>query len=371
MAKTGGTERMITEKANYLSEHYRYDVTIITCFQRANEENSFPLSKMVNQINLEIPFFSQYKYKYPKRLWVKWQMNRLLRKSINKAVKQIDPDVLIGVSRFEANYVSTLKCRAKKVIECHESRYNTIFDATENRSIIKRFFIKMYSYTYFRTVERHADVIVTLTEGDRMLWKRARHVEVIPNFSTIPTIRYSDCTAKRVIAVGRLAWEKGFERLIEAWSIVSAIHADWRLDIFGQGKMHDTLQSLIKNSHARNVIIHDPTTDIGQEYAASSICAVTSRYEGFSLVLIEAMKHGVPCVAFDCPFGPKSIINNGYDGFLVKDGETRLFAEKLCSLIEHEDLRKQFSQAAIEKSDKYGVDNIMSKWKNLFLQLHT
>lgn len=371
MAKTGGTERMITEKANYLSERYGYDVTIITCFQRANEENSFPLSKMINQINLEIPFFSQYKYKYPKRLWVKWQMNRLLRKSINKAVKQADPDVLIGVSRFEANYVSTMKCRAKKIIECHESRYNTIFDASDNRSAIKRFFMKVYNYSYFRTVERHADAIVTLTEGDRILWKRARRIEVIPNFSTIPISRYSDCTAKRVISVGRLAWEKGFERLIEAWSIVSAKHADWHLDIFGQGKMHDSLQSLIKTCHARNVIIHDPTTNISQEYAASSICAVTSRYEGFSLVLLEAMRHGVPCVAFDCPFGPRSIINNGYDGFLVENGDTRLFTEKICNLIEHEDLRKQCSRAAIEKSSKYGVDNVMSKWNNLFLQLHT
>ena len=366
LAKTGGKERMITEKANYLSERYGYDVTIITCFQRANEENCFPLSKMINQINLEIPFFSQYKYKYPKRLWVKWQMNRLLRKSINKAVKQVEPDVLIGVSRFQANYISTLKCRAKKVIECHESRYNTIFDATDNRSVIKRFFMKIYRYTYFRTVERHADTVVTLTEGDGRLWKRARHLEVIPNFSTIQVSSYSDCTAKRVIAVGRLAWEKGFERLIEAWSIVSARHAVWRLDIFGQGKMHDTLQSLIKICHARNVIIHDPTTDISLEYAASSICAVTSRYEGFSLVLIEAMKHGVPCVAFDCPFGPKSIINNGYDGFLVKDGETRLFAERLCRLIEEEDLRKQFSKRAIEKASTFDVNIIMDKWKDLF-----
>lgn len=366
MAKTGGTERMITEKVNYLSEHYGYDVTIITCFQRDNEENCFPLSKMINQINLEIPFFSQYKYKYPKRLWVKWQMNRLLRKSINKAVKQVDPDVLIGVSRFEANYISTLKCRAKKVIECHESRYNTIFDATDNRSVIKKSFMKIYSYTYFRTIERNADAIVTLTEGDKKLWKRARRVEVIPNFSTIPINCYSDCTAKRVIAVGRLAWEKGFERLIEAWGIVSARHADWRLDIFGHGKMHDALQSLIKSCHARNVIIHDPTTDISKEYAASSICAVTSRYEGFSLVLLEAMLHGVPCVAFNCPFGPGSIINDAINGFLVHDGEIRIFADRLCRLIEDENLRRQFSKAAIEKAKTYDIDIIMNKWKDLF-----
>ena len=98
MAKAGGTERMITEKANYLAKHYGYSVTIISCFQLTNEKNVFPLSEKVRQINLAIPFFSQYKYRYPKRLWAKWKMNKLLKKSINESVKNVDPDIIIGVS---------------------------------------------------------------------------------------------------------------------------------------------------------------------------------------------------------------------------------------------------------------------------------
>jgi hypothetical protein len=122
---------MITEKVNYLSERLGYDITIITCFQLSNEDNHFNASNKIKQINLEIPFFSQYRHQYPKRLWVKWKMNRLLRKSIQRAVTQIDPDILIGVSRFEANYISSLKCRAKKIIECHEARYNTRYDGAD------------------------------------------------------------------------------------------------------------------------------------------------------------------------------------------------------------------------------------------------
>ena len=114
LATTGGTEKMIIEKANYLAEHFGYDVTIITCFQRKNENNFFYTSKKVKQIYLEIPYFSQYKYSYPKRLWTKWKVNRLLRQSIYRSVKQEDPDILIGILRFKANFVSTIKCRAKK-----------------------------------------------------------------------------------------------------------------------------------------------------------------------------------------------------------------------------------------------------------------
>ena len=126
MATKGGTERMITEKANYFSEHLGYDVTLINCFQHSDEANFYLLSSKVKQIFLEIPYFSQYKYKYPKRLWVRWQTNRLLEKNISQAVKDVDPDILIGVSRFKANYISKLKCRAKKTIECHVVRQSTI-----------------------------------------------------------------------------------------------------------------------------------------------------------------------------------------------------------------------------------------------------
>ena len=369
MAKTGGTERMITEKANYFSEHYGFDVTIITCFQHDNEENVFPLSKKVKQINLDIPFFSQYKYKYPKRLWVKWQMNRLLKKSIKQFVEQVDPDILIGVSRFKADFINSIKCRGKKIIECHESRYNTIYDASEKRSILSRLFINIYRISYLKTIERKSDAVITLTEGDRKLWEKAKSTEVIPNFSTMSINQHSDCTSKRVIAVGRLAWEKGFGRLIEVWSIVSSRHTDWHLDIYGEGRMYNTLQTFINIYKAKNVCIHSVTSDISHEYATSSICAVTSYFEGFSLVLLEAMKHGVPCIAFDCPFGPRSIINDGYDGFLVENGETRLFAERLCRLIEDEELRKQFSKRAIEKAATFDVDIIMDKCRVFYEQL--
>ena len=369
MAKTGGTERMITEKVNYLSEHFGYDITIITCFQPANGRNHFDLSQKIKQINLEIPYYSQYKYKYPKRLWVKWKLNRLLKKSINSTVKQVDPDILIGVSRFMANYICSIECKAKKIIECHETKYNTNYDASEKHSILVRMFMKIYRRFYFRAIERNADIVVTLTEKDKQLWKRAKRIEVIPNFSTMKISNLTDCTSKRVIAVGRLAWEKGFGRLIEAWGIVSFRHPDWHLDIFGEGRMHDTLIALIKLYNAKNITIHKNSSTISQEYANSSICVVSSYFEGFSLVLLEAMRHGLPCIAFDCPFGPGYIIDDAREGFLVENGEIKLFAERICRLIEDKELRKHFSKNAIERAKFFDSDVIMNRWRALFEEL--
>lgn len=371
LAKSGGTERMIAEKTSYLAEKFGYDVTIINLFQRIEDINYYLISKKVKQVNLGIPYFSQYKYKYPKRFWVKWHINKLLKKSIIEAVKQVDPDILIGVSRFNANYISSIKCRAKKIIECHESKYNTIYDTNINRSFFAKYFIKIYTSLYFHTIIQNADVIVTLTEGDKMLWKRAKYIDVIPNFSTMSISKYSNCTTKRVIAVGRLQWEKGFDRLLDIWKVVVSKHPDWQLEIFGEGELKEELDNMITKANINNIKLNGIAHDISKEYASSSICTVTSYFEGFSLVLLEAMKHGVPCVAFDCPFGPRNIINDASNGFLVNDGDTKLFAERLCRLIEDEELRKQFSKAAIERSLLFDPDSIMNKWKNLFEQLNS
>jgi glycosyltransferase involved in cell wall biosynthesis len=185
----------------------------------------------------------------------------------------------------------------------------------------------------------------------------------------MPVSQFSDCSSKRVIAVGRLVWEKGFGRLIQVWTIVSTKHPDWHLDIYGEGTMCDTLKTLIRLYKTKSVTIHEFTPNISQEYASSSICAVTSYYEGFSLALLEAIKHGLPCVAFDCPFGPRSIINDSYSGFLVNDGDIRVFAERICLLIENETLRKQFSKTSIEIANTFDVNITMNKCNEFYKQL--
>lgn len=368
-ATTGGTERIVTEKINLIAEKLGYDITVITCVQHADEKNYFPMSDKVKQINLDIPYFSQYKFKYPKRLWVRWKLFRLLRREINRTVQEIDPDIVIGVSRFKANIISTIKGRAKKIIECHVVRENTAFNTGQDRSIFYRAYKSVYKSLYFRTIERHADAVITLTEKDKLSWRRAKRVEVIPNFSTMKINQYSDCTPKRVIAVGRLEWEKGFGRLMEIWKIVVSRHPDWRLDLFGEGTMYNTLQSLIATNNIKGVVINNFTPDISAEYAKSSICVVTSYFESFSLVLLEALKHGVPCVAFDCPHGPGSIIEDARCGFLVHNGDKHLFAERVCRLIEDQELRQHFSAVAIERAKVFDADVVMNQWDELFKSL--
>ena len=370
MVSSGGTEKMLSEKASYLVDVFGYDVTIISCTQIAGQANTFPLSQNVKQINLAIPYYRQYHYGYPKRLLVKWETNQALKKLLTKTIHQIDPDIVIGVARFAADIVTTIKCRAKKIIECHEARPFIMADMEGNRALVSRLYTNLImKKRYFRMIERHADVVVTLTEGDSHLWKKARHLEVIPNFSTMAVSRMADYKNKRVIAVGRLSAEKGYDRLLKIWKRVSPQHQDWSLEFFGDGKLHHMLTNMIHDLQLLNVTINPPTPHISEEYTKSAICVMTSHFEGFSLVLLEAIKHGLPCIAFDCPFGPASIIKDGICGYLIEENSIEQYAQKLSLLMDQEDIWKSLSKEAIKRGEDFSVETVMNRWRQLFEDL--
>lgn len=367
LASKGGAERILSDKMNYMAAHYGYEVYVVTCYQDiATMPNVYYLSDKVTQVNLNIPYYSQYKYGYPKRLWVKWGIYRKLRANLTATVQRIDPDVLIGLGYFNADLVTAIPCRAKKVVESHEARIFTMSDKGLSRSLPSRLFMRYYKKRYFHNVERHADVVVTLTSGDAKEWQGAKRVEVIPNFTVMAMPRTSNCQAKRVIAVGRLEWQKGYDMMIDIWATIEKRHPDWKLDIFGSGTLETQLKEQIRLLSLHNITINAFTPSIAEEYSKSSIFILTSRFEGFSLVLLEAMQAGLPCVSFDCPFGPSDAIDDGKNGFIVPESDVATFADKLCLLMEDDSLRQRFSAASLERAKLFDVHKVMLIWKKLF-----
>jgi len=367
LASKGGAERILSDKMNYMTSHYGYEVYVITCYQNPQEQsNAYHLSEQVRQIDLNIPYYSQYRYRYPYRLWVKSRLYSRLVRELTAAVQRIDPDVLVGLGYFQADVVSGIRCRAAKVVESHEARLFTMSDQGLSRSFLSRLYMRFYRQRYFRRVERQTDVVVTLTNGDAKIWSNARRVKVIPNFTMMAVKEKSTCDAKRVIAVGRLEWQKGFDRLLQAWQLVERQHPDWQLCIFGSGTQEAQLKAQIKEAALQTVTLHPFTPAISDEYVHSSIFALSSRFEGFSLVLLEAMQAGLPCVAFDCPFGPSDVVADGECGYVVEDGDVPAFAARLCQLIADEEQRKAFGRAAVLQAKKFDVDVVMSQWKALF-----
>ena len=214
------------------------------------------------------------------------------------------------------------------------------------------------------------DKFVVLTNENLMEWKGFNNLEVIPN----PLPFYPEYPAKlvnkKVITVGNHGFHKGFDRLLQSWKMIADSHPEWTLEIYGK---FDPERRHVKLSEKLNlsdtVSFFPPVRDIQKKYEEASIYAMSSRSEGFGMVLIEAMAFGVPCVAFDCPCGPKDIISNEKDGYLIENGDLKAFAEKVMLLIDDNELRQKMGRNAREKAKRYLLVAIINQWNSLFKQL--
>ena len=171
-----------------------------------------------------------------------------------------------------------------------------------------------------------------------------------------------------MIAIGRLDYQKGFDRLIEAWALIpDDLKEEWRLDIFGQGEWKEMLHEKIKRlGIISSAMINPPTKDIFKEYSSSSFIVMSSHYEGQPMVLIEAMSCGLPGVCFDFKCGPKDIIADGKNGLLVTEGDITALAKAMETLMRNDALRCKMSYDARKVKLEYSEKSIMEQWVNCF-----
>lgn len=167
--------------------------------------------------------------------------------------------------------------------------------------------------------------------------------------------------------MGRYEYQKGYDRLINAWALIAKQVPDWTLHIFGEGSLRPVLTKQIYDLNLeKSVFLDGATNNVGKELSESSIVAFTSNYEGFPMAIVEVESAGLPVVSFDAPCGPKDIIRDGKDGFLVKNGDIEDFGKKLLSLMQDEELRKKMGEKALENSKRFTQENIIPQWISLF-----
>ena len=191
----------------------------------------------------------------------------------------------------------------------------------------------------------------------------------IYNPSPIQTESYMQHSSKKVLACGRLAHQKGFDLLLDAWKEVEQQNIDWELEIVGDGFMREELERKVRDNNLQRVTLSHFTSNIKEKYAEAGIYVMSSRYEGLGLVLLEAESMSLPMVSFNCKEGPKEIIKNGYNGYLAEAENPHDLAEKLLSLIKDDNLREQMSRNAFEASRAFLTDKILDQWEELINQL--
>lgn len=360
----GGVERVLTTKANYLAEVAGYDITIILTDGKGKEPY-YPLSPKVKIVQLDISFEELWHLSFIKKVFVYLKKQRIFKKKLTDTLMDLHPDITVSLLRREINFLTSIKDGSKKVGEIHINKDHYRNFEGNNTNIIKLLFSQWWMKNLIKNLKK-LDKFIVLTETDRKSWKEIQNVSVIPNpLSTFPNVT-SSLTNKQVIAVGRYAYEKGFEMLIDCWNIVHKKHPEWILKIYGIDIIKN-LTPIIKDKDLQgSVIPMDSTPQIYQAYQDSSIYACSSRFEGFGMTLIEAMSCGVPCVSFDCPYGPRNIITNGKNGYLVESNNIEALAERICHLIEHEELRKEMGKEARKRAEDFTEEKIMKQWVDLF-----
>ena len=364
----GGVERVLTLKANYFAEHFGYDITIILTDGRG-KPNAYPLSDKVKVINLDINFEELWTCSFLKKIWVYLKKQRVYKRKLTEELMRIRPDITDSLLRREINFITDIKDGSKKIGELHTSRQNNRNFKDNEINFLKALFAKYWNWSLVRKL-RKLDKFVVLTNEDKEGWVELNNVVAIPNPVSFTAKAQSTLTAKRVLAVGRYDYVKGFDRLLKAWAIVHRQHPDWTMAIYGDGDKspYEQLRQELQLD-ADHCQLNGVTTNIQDEYLASAMYVVTSRYEGLSMAMLEAISCGLPLVAFACPCGPRDIVDDGINGYLVENGNIQQLADKICYVIEHPEVRMLMGQQAKNKSEQYKIENVATVWQELFERL--
>ena len=359
----GGMERVLANKANWLVEN-GYDIVIVTTDQRGMSP-FFPLDKRIRCIDLNVNYeenngksFANKLLHYPLKQY--WHKKRLVA-----VLNRERPDVTVSMFCNDAGFITRLNDGSKKVLEIHFSKFKRL---QYGRKGLWRLADLWRSKQDEKTVRRF-DKFVVLTEEDKGYWGNLPNIAVIPNANTFVTDQIALLENKKVIAVGRYTYQKGFERLIKAWKMLASQFPDWKLDIIGEGEEHEALQKLIDSYRlGQQVTLVHPTQQIERVYRNASLLVLSSRYEGLPMVLLEAQAFGLPIVAFACKCGPRDIVSDQETGILVAEGDIEGLAKGMSTMMENEALRKQMGVKAKAVSLRYDEDVIMKKWMDLFHQ---
>lgn len=360
-----GMERVLTAKVNYFVEHFNYDIHIFLTDGK-DRPPYYSLDPRVKVHHLDINFDSIFALPLLKRISLYRKKQRLFKKHLEERLIELKPDITVSLLRRDINFINDLRDGSVKVGELHFNRlFYRQFNNDRFPPFVQRAISKIWQQQLIRNLKKLAAFVV-LSYEDAGYWVELDNVTVIHNPLSFYPNSISPLNRKQVIAAGRLTYQKGFDRLISAWKIVSDRHPDWILKIYGGGDK-DALSRLIVDLNITDSChLEGSVDDIIEKYYESSIFVLSSRYEGLPMVLGEAMACGLPTVAFDCPCGPRDIIRDGEVGLLVENGNIEQLADKICYLIEHEDVGKMMGSKARVHARQFDIEIIAEQWKQLF-----
>lgn len=371
-ALVGGAERVLTDKANYLASSGHH--LLLVSYEQGQHPVPYELHASIEYRDLDCRFFTLSMYSPLLRLYHFFRLRSRFRRSLRKLVTSFRADVVVMASDWQLliDCVLAASGSVPVIAEFHNAYDYVMRNVEVSGNMLKHSLTKLY---YWQTLKHlnGCSRLVVLTNADADNWRCSfDNVVVIPN----PLTCYPDVIddvpkdCGRIIFVGRFNHEKRIDRLIDAFSLIAERYPGWHVDIFGEGNERQKILDQIKNLKLDGrVIIHEPTKSIYDEYKRSEMLVLCSEHEAYSLVLVEAMSCGVPCVSLDCPVGPREIIQDGVTGLLAQDGNVQDLSMKMEWLIVHEDERRAMGLKAREWAASRKLSVVMSEYEKLLLNV--
>lgn len=359
----GGMERVLANKTCWLVDH-GYEIVVITTDQRGRKP-FFPLHPSIRCIDLGINYddnngsFLSKLVNYP----IKQHRHR---QQLERVLKKEQPDITVCMFNNDVSFVYKLHDGSHKVLEAHFSKYKKVQYARKGLwGLADRWRLKREE-----TWVKHYERFVVLTQEDSELWGGLPNMMVIPNARTFETTETANLSQQRVLAVGRLDYQKAFDRLLDVWHQLGEKAKGWTLEIVGDGPLKKALQQQIAQLGMDNsVLLTGAVQDIQSKYLSASILVMTSRYEGLPMALLEAQAFGLPVITYACKCGPRDLIHDGQNGYLIEEGNQAAFVEKLLMLMLDESLRKRLGEENKRMSEQYAEEAVMHRWHSLFQSL--
>lgn len=357
LTNSGGIQRMLTNKINYLAKTEHYKIHVI-CYEKGSI--FFPIDKRIIIHYLEI---ENNKDSLKEKLWY---LPLIIKRTIS-LIKKINPDIIINENMRTMTFILPFILQEIPKIYVIHFSYNGLHEINK----------QIYNYNLIRNtinkirvniLKRYTRFIV-LTEYDKEKWNLP-NIQVIPNFTNLDSSQQSNLTSQNAIFIGRFAYEKDLPILIKAWATVSQKAPNWHLHLYGDGEEKDNILNLIHELNLeKHVEIKGNKKNIEEAYLNSSLLIVSSRFEGFVLVILEALTKGVPCISFDIP-GCNNLIIDQKNGFLVKKRSPTELANSILKYIQLKQEEKLEIQKNIKDTiQKYSKEEVMQQWINLFSEI--
>lgn len=355
----GGAEKILSQKLNYWADEYGFDVLLITSEQNKNEF-SYPLSNKIKHIDLDIGYDREVGY-------FKWRNMVLFPKHyrlLKAEIKKFKPHAIFLISLSWIRIVLPILARRFNIYNEYHTSYYGFQLGFENKSFLGKIITKFKLFLIAFSESFYTNIIF-LNETELDYYKRKNGV-VIPNFFEDNNSTLNLDRENIIISLGRMNHQKGYDMLIDAWAKIDDRVKNWSIQIYGDGSDKEVLKDQLNTYNFKNeFIINDAIPDVNKKLLKSKIYVMSSRFETFPMVLLEALSCGLPVVSFDCPSGPRSILVENDDSLIARPNDIDDLANKLLILINDNSLRDKLSVKAKENVNRFNPSFVMNKWLSL------